>query len=536
MSSRTHADFQKILSQLAGQDQAARSKIIDQYDHIRTAQGRGTAWDWLESERPASRLHQILPRLKDLSARNTVESALNQNNFDLIEKLEGRLTEKMIDDAADWAGITEEQIIEQASDLKQRRSLRKKAKQATGLLNMALMTTGRLYPYASPFEVELRNQQKQRLKTWAQETFAVKGSTEVPLYEIIKNSGDRRMAELYTLSKGLNDYAKAAGLTWAFWTLTAPPRMHPNPIKGQNSWDGTTPAEAHDWIFQNWHRAEARMRKDGIVTSGVRTVEPHQDGCPHWHLMLFGTKTELRAIEEIIRDSCPEWAHDLDEDGEEQNKGAEVEYEDPSKGGSASTYLFKYIQKTISHTEEIEDEKLAAIDAWRSTWGIHSFDFFGMPPQNLWRELRKTKEAPADSLLAGLWRAAKRGDAHAFIGLAGGLNCKKSERPASVKIEDDGDKKIVIFTNHEDGKITKDERDKWAILNKDELDELHLQQRQPHEENETVEVIVNFPRTPNPHPNMDEIEEEFELDDAVFFPQLWMKRAFSPDPARPKTS
>ncbi|WP_190274074.1 replication endonuclease [Gallionella capsiferriformans] len=252
------------------------------------------------------------------------------------------------------------------------------------------------------------------------------------------------------MSKGLENYAKAEGLSWAFLTLTAPPQMHPNPTAGKNTWNGTTPDQAHAWISQAYKNAKERLRKKEIVLSGVRVVEPHQDGCPHWHLLVFAHPTEMQAIEASFRYQ-PEW---------KSEQGMKFVLDNGR--ATASTYLFKYVLKTINSVEKLEGE-LATVDSWRSTWGIRAFEFIGMPAQGMWRNLRATKECPTEPLVADMWRAANRGDACAFIGLNGGLNIKRRQRPVHTKIETTDNSKTIVFNLTDTGESIRIKSEKWKL-------------------------------------------------------------------------
>lgn len=368
--------------------------------------------------------------------------------------------------------IAEEQIVRQCGDdLKARRRARLTTKQATAKINMRLGLIGgnTSTKHATHYEIGMRNQQKARHRRMAEKTTLYRDEQEVNLLSIISGAGKRRAAELYTLTKGLELHAKRAGMDWAFLTLTAPAHMHPNPSVGKNTWDGTTPDAAHKWIHKAWRRAESRLRKQGIVVAGLRVVEPHADACPHWHVLVFAHASEMEQIESTLRQQ-PEWKSE-----------AGMKFVRNDGRAAAASYVMKYITKTIGSIEKLEGEH-ASVDAWRSTWAIRAFQFFGMPSLTTWRELRKLKEAPnGGDLLAGVWRAAKRGDGAGFIGLMGGLGIKSCDRPIKCEKTDDATTKTSSFTVREDGEITTETTKKW-------------ERTKP--KTGTVEVIPNYPSNP----------------------------------------
>lgn len=335
-------------------------------------------------------------------------------------------------------------------DLKLRKILRQNCKRGTATLNMHLGLIGSNgHHHATPYELKMRNDQKGRWRKFGESVTLTRGDEEISMLDVMKSAGKKKLAETLKLTKGLENYAKAAGMTWAFVTLTAPPRMHPNPKNGHSSWDGTTPDEAHEWILDAYQKAEARLRTThGIVISGLRVVESHDDACPHWHVLIFAHAHYMDTIEAAFRQQ-KEWKSEV---------GMEFTLNDGT--ASAVSYVFKYITKTINSIEKLEGEH-GTVDAWRSTWGIRAFQFFGMPPMKLWRNLRAVKECPEEPLVADLWRAANGGDAQAYIRLAGGLNVKAKDRPVITRTTGDGQTKTIEFILQETSESIRFNIEKW---------------------------------------------------------------------------
>lgn len=359
-------------------------------------------------------------------------------------------------------------------DLKLRRVLRQNCKQGTALLNMHLGLIGENgHHHATPYELEMRNKQKKRWQEFGKKTILVRGDEEISMLDVMKSAGAKKLAETLTLTKGLENYAKATGLTWTFITLTAPSRMHPNPANGKSSWDGTTPDRAHEWIADAAGRVVKRLLKKGIIISGLRVVESHKDGCPHWHLLVFAPLDQMSLIEAEYRWQ-PEW---------KSEPGMKFVLNDGT--ASAVSYVFKYITQTINQVEMIEGEA-GFVDAWRSTWGIRAFAFFGTPPVSLWRDFRAVKECPAEPLVAEMWHAAHQGDAHAFIKLNGGLNVARKDRPVISKTTSNKhDKtKTIEFILQDTAESIRFDFVKWQQTRKEP--QSHASAR--------VEVILNYPR------------------------------------------
>lgn len=272
--------------------------------------------------------------------------------------------------------------------------------------------------YASRQTIYRRQQQKKRWQAFGEATILFLGDKQISLAKIMKSNACRRAAELYHMTKALETIAEQDGLDWSMWTLTAPGEFHPAPSHGKNSWDDSTdPRQAHEYITARWRRIRAALAKQGIKLTGIRVTEPQGDGCAHWHLAIFFKPEDGLAIRAAFRAQWP------------TSIGAQEVIGDREKGGFAS-YMFKYISKIIAVIDQGDEGNHACIsaDAWRSTWSIRAFQFFGLPPLGLWRELRRQTAAPAgdDSVTGALWRAARRTDGVQFIRLAGGLAASRN--------------------------------------------------------------------------------------------------------------
>lgn len=474
-------ELSKILDRAAGGNKHARLSLLDEYDHRRRSHGIAFAVEHLQSRVKVTsarlRLESAADKLQDPAAQAAIRRAMSDDAQTL--RAADLLTGEQIQAALRAQSVTEDSIRRLAArsdkPLTARRWLRKQAKQGAAAVNLALGLVGgggNEHKHCTPFEQSLRDQQKTRWRTFAERTKLYREGQELPMLTILSEANRKRVSEVYTLSKGLEKHARDAGLTWAFITLTAPPNMHPNPSHGKSTWDGTLPDHAHNWIHSAWRKVEARFRKAGILVSGVRVCEPHKDGCPHWHLMLFVHPSQMGELETIMRTQrgCEHWKAEA---------GLKFMLDDGR--ATAASYLFKYVLKTVNSIETLTGEA-ASVDSWRSTWGIRAFQWIGMPPISLWRNLRATKNFQSDDpRMMGLWLAARRGDGAAFIGLAGGLNIKRAARPIKTRITTDLQHKSIDFISCETGEQVRIVQKKWEVGQRE------------------VAVIPNYPRTSN-HP------------------------------------
>ena len=99
------------------------------------------------------------------------------------------------------------------------------------------------------------------------------------------NSNPRiRRIELNKRIYGFVEYSKMEGHVFGFFTITAPSKYHSN-SDNYNKW---TPRQVHtDYLMPMWKQIRAELKRSGIQMYGFRFVEPHADGCPHWHMALF---------------------------------------------------------------------------------------------------------------------------------------------------------------------------------------------------------------------------------------------------------
>ncbi|EML4683175.1 replication endonuclease [Citrobacter amalonaticus] len=209
-----------------------------------------------------------------------------------------------------------------------------------------------------------------------------------------------RRCELMVRMRGFEDIANDEGLSGEFYTITAPSRFHAVHSKGGfvSQWNGCTPQDTQRYLCGVWAKARAAISRAGIHVFGFRVVEPHHDGTPHWHLLLFMRPQDVDEVRDIL---C---YHARITDSEElQSEKAlkarfHVEPIDPAKG-SATGYIAKYISKNIdgySLDNEKDDETgeslrdmAKAVSAWASRWRIRQFQQIGGAPVTVWRELRR---------------------------------------------------------------------------------------------------------------------------------------------------
>jgi len=194
----------------------------------------------------------------------------------------------------------------------------------------------------------------------------------IPASDIYKTT-EKRVAKLYVRIYGLEKFCTEKGLQGYFLTLTLPPSYHPNPSWGENSWDGSTPADGHKKLQHCWRAWQRSFGK----TMSIRVEEQHKDGCPHWHALVWIKPGEENKLIGGIQDAFG------------KPPATEVVKIDLTKG-SAATYVMKYVLKSTLGGEDAHASKLA--DAHRATWGgraVQIADLLGSA--TIWDEIRRIR-------------------------------------------------------------------------------------------------------------------------------------------------
>ncbi len=149
----------------------------------------------------------------------------------------------------------------------------------------------------------------------------------------------KRFAKAYVRLKGLDELCTSLDLHGFFVTLTLPPRFHPNPTKGQNSWDGSTPSDGRVQMQKNWANFRRRFHEGGGKCLGARVLEPHADGCIHWHLLLYVSKIRIPEFYKKLADAFG------------AGVATDIRPIDRSRS-TGSSYLIKYLNPGLSINDD----------------------------------------------------------------------------------------------------------------------------------------------------------------------------------------
>ena len=295
-------------------------------------------------------------------------------------------------------------------------------------------------PYASKRAISEFIRDKAAQRRWAESLLLVNEQGDE--FELIKAmdrsiaNPENARAELMKRIRGLEEFADGLGWGAVFLTITTPSKMHPS----AKNWDGTTPKQANKYLVDTWALARSALKRIDANYFGVRVSEPHQDGAPHWHMLVFLDKKDIKKVTRIMRRYfCAEdiselmnrfknrkklraiWRKKRQLWGLAKSQGKkvaeprrfympfqprfDVEIIDTNKG-SAAAYIAKYISKNINGFEvaDLIDKETGKtlgdgvmnVKTWASTWNIRQFQFQGCDPITAYREIRRIRDAFQD--------------------------------------------------------------------------------------------------------------------------------------------
>lgn len=193
----------------------------------------------------------------------------------------------------------------------------------------------------------------------------------------------RKYSEILSFVNGLNEYAFDHNYSAASVTITAPRKFH---SKLDITADTPTPCVAKKWLLDRWQCYTNLVRQWPTNSFTFRIIDPHQDGTPHFHALLYfpsdmadrhkSALINAFELKSIVNTKRFEWE--------------DIDYTD--------NYALRYIVGKLKPVIDSDNNFDSSNDvvrraAFLATWNMRSHDFTGIPSitRGLWNELRSKK-------------------------------------------------------------------------------------------------------------------------------------------------
>lgn len=314
--------------------------------------------------------------------------------------------------------------------------------------------------YCSSISLQSHKRQKRANREYLESKIAVNEEgyerTLAELSDLGVSNPSIRRTELITRLKGFEVVAKQLSHQAYFFTVTCPSRFHRMTKITMNGkvikvipnekFDGSSPRDAQIYLSKLWAKINSKLKREDIRPYGLRVAEPHHDGTPHWHFLLFVEPGQAEEMVSIFQ----RWSlkDTPDEKGAQKHRFKVEKIKsgiNPKTGNeySATGYLIKYICKNvdgngINNCEESASNKdweekssievAERIEAWARTFRIRQFQQIGGPSVTVWREMRRLSEQKG--LIEEVRKAANDGDWAEFIRLMGGPSVARDSQLA----------------------------------------------------------------------------------------------------------
>lgn len=319
-----------------------------------------------------------------------------------------------------------------------KRKLETIAKQQNELKKIKTGQVGIKEEYTSDYSVKMQKQKELNAKKFLnKEFFNPSKNFKIKLSDIVKTDQDK-VAELITISKGIENIASIEGYEWRFITITCPSEYHrittiKNGKKILNTkYEDYSPSESNKYLQNAWSRIRSLLSKRSINYYGLYCTEPHKDSTPHRHILIYANKESF--ADQKILDQLSNFQQKTKNKKNEKDyndflnkfqlnysntieacflqhfnfslKAIKIEYpkivqnaEGKKVQATPTTYILKYIMKSLG-VSKYDDQEVENADKVKTTSSIFKYrryGFFGLKQVlTTYRIMLKIQKLPED--------------------------------------------------------------------------------------------------------------------------------------------
>ena len=324
------------------------------------------------------------------------------------------------------------------------------------------MVSPHVSPYASFNNRQWFKERQKRQAEWVEKMALESDEGETLDLKDVQNASianpANRRHELMARIRGCQEYADSVGFVALFVTLTAPGKYHRLKKRGKyfienQNWNGAPPVMAHRWISAVWEKFRSAVGREtknrpALDYFGMRVVEPHVDGTPHWHAVFFVAPAHVDGFTKMLISYQTKYdSNELyTEDGRRKERAIKARVDikriDRNKG-DAVAYIAKYISKNIDGFEleglnDLDAKKVNLVDSivnvtsWSRAYCFRQFQFQKTPSVTVWRELRRIKVAHEAVWFEKIRVSADCGCFASYFDFMGGYETPERDRPLAT--------------------------------------------------------------------------------------------------------
>ena len=216
-----------------------------------------------------------------------------------------------------------------------------------------------LPPYVDGWTLRRFEHQQVANAAFLKKHVAISLDQRIPLSEIASSAAASRRAQWYAMILGMREIASRDSFTPVFVTVTLPGEWHLCPRFGEPGDPRHSPTDAAKEIGKRWHNALCMFKGRKGQLFGIRVAEPHADGTPHLHCVLWVKLSQCDDLRDCLAKHFPAGTQSEKEyrDKGDFTKGPalvikkwEERSEDDARGcADAASYALSYVLDVLEN-------------------------------------------------------------------------------------------------------------------------------------------------------------------------------------------